>query len=911
MVPARPPMRKVVGLFVVSAPDGDREILIEQNQSKTFGYSGCDINLPFDMVRKSHFRITGKKDEFYLESLNDFPLTVKDRKVRAGFLENEAVIDLGVVDITYYRQFQTIEEKKTVVCPVCRKAMTEVEQASAIEIQGTKVHPACAEHLRIEQMAQGLAKIGFRLKETRINILEMAQLRVIGYLNDKRKVDLTEYVKWSLNPPNYAQIQGGSKLVGLQKGDVTLTATFRQFTTSVVFTITDSPLKQLEIFSSTQEVPLGEQISARAFGLYEDGSRRDITYLVTWFHGPPGTLCPMADRAHVFKTQMEETVSIQAQSQDLWSNTLEVCIKPPCPKELLLRYPGTTLSLGRRDPIQVSCLYSDGVERPNRAQLHWQTFPRKIVRVEETPEGFFLHPIRAGEVQVKAHTLTLSSKLHRMLVGPARVTGAVILLPPKLIMGQVYRPALRVTYDNNLTSEIYDGFDLKINRPGAIKTEEHRLIPMVPGQVQIRINYDRLDLLHKVTISSADKSFNAHGKIRALRIELGGYQLGMNEETTFTILGEYEDGAILEMGRQAFIKILNGPAELDQDRHLIRMKADGPVTLWAGAGGMEAHATINGQAELGESSEDPSQSRSPSEESPQASAVAPARAVVDAAGDTIGPYLVLKLINEGGMGKIFLARKEGSPQQFAIKVMSESFRNTQRKLENFRHEAKVAMMLNHPNIVHVFEFVERDDLAYLVMEYVDGVALATVIHRLGRLELREALKVIQQIAAAVEYAHLKGVIHRDIKPANILVDRKWRAKLLDFGLNRLMGDPVPDAGTETRMIHASVGTPNFMAPEQIIDSDKVDRRADLYSLGATLYNCLTGAAPWEGKPEKTVMENQVKRLLPPISKTIPGMPELVDQVVAKLMAKRPEDRYRSAREFLQELIDLDLSESRG
>jgi serine/threonine-protein kinase len=283
-------------------------------------------------------------------------------------------------------------------------------------------------------------------------------------------------------------------------------------------------------------------------------------------------------------------------------------------------------------------------------------------------------------------------------------------------------------------------------------------------------------------------------------------------------------------------------------------------------------------------------------------------------GLRIGPYTVLKLVNEGGMGKIFLGKKDNSPMLYAIKVMSDTFSNTQKKLESFRREAKVAMMLNHPNIVRVYEFSEKENMAYIAMEHVDGADLATVIHRLGRLEFREAIKIIRQVAMALEYAHQKGIVHRDIKPANILITRKWQAKLLDFGLNRMMDSDNDKENKESqagRVLKTSLGTPNFMAPEQIIDADTVDGRADLYSLGATFYNCLTGKAPWEGRPQAEIMENQVKKSLPPLSKEITSLPPSINNLFAKLMAKKVDKRYKSAREFLVDLLEMEMSGSQG
>jgi len=908
--------KKRIGLFAVNAPDGDKEYILEEGKSLTFGYANCDINFPYDMLKKLKFKISEIEGKYYLESFGK-PVTVDKKNIRVGYLENEAFIDLGVVEIRFYRQFETVSTEKVekaTVCPICKNEITEEDLENVQDIQGANVHQSCYEKYQIKKIAKSLEHFSIRVKESKINVLERIELRAIASIKGHRKkIDVTQYTKWTHAPKNVAQIQENPpRLVGFEQGKVIVTAMFENFQAKKEFRVTDSPLKVLELFSSSQEVPIGETVTIRAFGLYEDNSRRDITYLVNWFHEPETFLRPIQEKPHVFKTFKEGVVSVSAQYQNVESNAMEISIKPPCPKELLLSYPATTLSLGRRDKVDVVCLYSDGLERPNQARVHWQTFPRNRLKIEETPEGIFFHPIKAGNVQVKAHTLTLSSKFIHLKIGLAKIKSGTLVLPNRLVVGQVYRPILRIAYDNGMTSEIYEGFDFKVNRPGAIKFEDSKIIPVFPGQVQLRFNYESLDIVHKVTINSPEKSSSFHGNLLKLRLELSAYNLSKGEECTYALLGEYADGAVLELGQQVLVKVLNGPIEVDRKKRAVKMTGEGPATIWAGLQEFEAMATVNASEISQESSEDISTiSTYKDMEIPE-----PAEGEEDESeGLRIGPYTILKLINEGGMGKIFLGKKDNSPTLYAIKVMSDAFSNTQKKLENFRREAKVAMMLNHPNIVRVFEFSEKANLAFIAMEHVDGADLATIIHRLGRLEFREAIKIIRQVAMALEYAHQKGIVHRDIKPANILVTRQWQAKLLDFGLNRIMDGHEEENKENSKssgvVIKASLGTPNFMAPEQIIDAETVDGRADLYSLGATFYNCLTGKAPWEGKANSVVMENQVKKSLPPLSKEIESLPPEINNLFAKLMAKKADKRYKSARDFLVDLLELEMSGSQG
>jgi tRNA A-37 threonylcarbamoyl transferase component Bud32 len=243
------------------------------------------------------------------------------------------------------------------------------------------------------------------------------------------------------------------------------------------------------------------------------------------------------------------------------------------------------------------------------------------------------------------------------------------------------------------------------------------------------------------------------------------------------------------------------------------------------------------------------------------------------------PHLeILELIGQGGMGAVYKARQPSLDRLVAVKVLPPAAGRDPSFAERFGREARALAHLSHPNIVAVHDIGKANELYYFVMEYVDGVNLRQIL-RDGKLTPAQALRIVPQICDALQYAHEEGVVHRDIKPENILLDRKGRVKIADFGLAKLMGR---DAGNFTLTGSQQVmGTLYYMAPEQVDRPLEVDHRADIYSLGVVFYEMLTGQLP-------------VGRYPMPSEKA--GTDAFLDEVVLHALEREPAQRYQHASE---------------
>ncbi|MFN7140401.1 MAG: serine/threonine-protein kinase, partial [Limisphaerales bacterium] len=255
---------------------------------------------------------------------------------------------------------------------------------------------------------------------------------------------------------------------------------------------------------------------------------------------------------------------------------------------------------------------------------------------------------------------------------------------------------------------------------------------------------------------------------------------------------------------------------------------------------------------------------------------------------------IIELIGRGGMGAVYKARQRKLDRIVALKILPPSVGEDPAFAERFTREAKALAKLNHPGIVTLYEFGETNGLFFFLMEFVDGVTLRQLLQG-GRVSPREALAIVPQICDALQYAHDEGIVHRDIKPENILMDRRGRVKVADFGLAKLMaseGFGVPPAGNETQgeskaeqqgaaLTDAGkvMGTPNYMAPEQRENPIEVDHRADIYALGVVFYQMLTGELPG-------------KRIEPPSKKV--QVDVRLDEVVLRALERNPERRYEQA-----------------
>jgi len=257
-----------------------------------------------------------------------------------------------------------------------------------------------------------------------------------------------------------------------------------------------------------------------------------------------------------------------------------------------------------------------------------------------------------------------------------------------------------------------------------------------------------------------------------------------------------------------------------------------------------------------------------------------------------GSYLLLEPIGRGGMGQVFLAEHALLRKRAAVKVLSAALRDDAAARTRFAHEARAAAAVNHPNVVRVLDVDVTHDPPYLVMEYVDGVSLQAAVARHGTFAAAEAAAVGRQVAAGLQVAAGVGLVHRDIKPANILIDRKGGVKILDLGIARFEGDPV------SRKLNAAVvlGTLDYLAPEQAIDSSAVDTRADLYGLGATLYFLLAGHPPFPDPDLGRKMALKQSADPAPVHALRPDVPAGLSAVVGRLLARKPADRYQTPAE---------------
>jgi len=251
---------------------------------------------------------------------------------------------------------------------------------------------------------------------------------------------------------------------------------------------------------------------------------------------------------------------------------------------------------------------------------------------------------------------------------------------------------------------------------------------------------------------------------------------------------------------------------------------------------------------------------------------------------------IVELIGSGGMGAVYRARQKELDRVIALKVLPPDIGQEAGFAERFTREARALAKLNHPGIVTIYDFGRAEGLFYFLMEFVDGVTLRPLLAE-RRLSPREALTIVPQICDALQYAHDEGIVHRDIKPDNILLDRRGRVKVADFGLAKLVcagvgTEPVLPAGgmPESAALTAAgqvMGTPQYMAPEQLAHPNGVDHRADIYALGVVLYQMLTGELPGHG-------------LEPPSSKV--QIDVRLDQVVLRALQREPARRYQQVSE---------------
>ena len=265
-------------------------------------------------------------------------------------------------------------------------------------------------------------------------------------------------------------------------------------------------------------------------------------------------------------------------------------------------------------------------------------------------------------------------------------------------------------------------------------------------------------------------------------------------------------------------------------------------------------------------------------------------------------YQILSKLGAGAMAVVFKAKQISLDRTVAIKVMPKKMSQDAEYVQRFYVEGQVAAKLNHPNIVAAIDVNEAHGYHYFVMEYVEGKTVYDDLQKGKIYSEEEALDIAIQMSQALIHAHKLGLMHRDVKPKNIMITNTGVAKLMDMGLARITDDPEAIAAEAGRLF----GTPYYISPEQIIGKNDVDKRCDIYSLGATLYHMVTGKVPFEGEDAKTVMIKHCKeKLVAPDRHNIDLSFGLV-KVIQKMMAKKRSDRYQTAEELLEDLQSLDF-----
>ena len=273
-------------------------------------------------------------------------------------------------------------------------------------------------------------------------------------------------------------------------------------------------------------------------------------------------------------------------------------------------------------------------------------------------------------------------------------------------------------------------------------------------------------------------------------------------------------------------------------------------------------------------------------------------------GQTISHYRIVEQLGAGGMGVVYKAQDSRLERAVALKFLPEKLAQEPQALERFRREARAASALNHPGICTIYDIGEQDGRAFIAMEFIDGETLRSHIH--GKpLPVDEVLDLGTQIAEALEAAHAEGIIHRDIKPANIFVTKRGRAKVLDFGLAKLVpkgiaggdGDSSEESASANSIAGIISGTPSYMSPEQV-RGDDLDPRTDIFSLGLVLYEMATGRQAFGGGTGGAIIEAVLTRPPAAVRSINPDIPPRLEAIIDKALAKDREQRYQSAAELL-------------
>lgn len=267
-------------------------------------------------------------------------------------------------------------------------------------------------------------------------------------------------------------------------------------------------------------------------------------------------------------------------------------------------------------------------------------------------------------------------------------------------------------------------------------------------------------------------------------------------------------------------------------------------------------------------------------------------------GLVLGPYQMLAPVGRGGMGSVYLARDTRNRRLVALKVLPpHRYKEEERHLARFRREMEICQKVTHPHLTRTFEAGVLQGVYFIAMEYVPGVTLSKKVQNDGPLPVARAARIFSEVAAAMQHAHTQGLIHRDLKPSNIMITPNGHAKVLDLGLALIEGEELPSDKSIVGGRGYVVGTMDYIAPEQVENPTDVDPRADLYSLGCSMYSALSGQHPFPGGTLQQKIRKHLTEWPTPLTDLNPTVPVEFAKIIEKLMAKRPENRPASCAEL--------------
>src|SRR2546425_11172986 len=283
------------------------------------------------------------------------------------------------------------------------------------------------------------------------------------------------------------------------------------------------------------------------------------------------------------------------------------------------------------------------------------------------------------------------------------------------------------------------------------------------------------------------------------------------------------------------------------------------------------------------------------------------------ANTILSHYRIVSKIGTGGMGEVYLAQDTKLDRKVALKILPADLASNRDRMERFIREAKSAAALNHPNIAHIYEIGESDGVNFIAMEFIDGHTLGVVIQQES--DLRKLVLYLQRVAEGLSKAHAAGIVHRDLKPDNIMITHDGHAKILDFGLAKLVEPPQLSGSGSSEVATAIIqrhstpgavlGTVGYMSPEQAQGRiDEIDHRSDIFSFGCILFEAVTRRKAFEGKDTLDSLHNIVHAPTPVIKDLNPVAPDDLQRIVRRCLAKDPDKRYQSIEEVAIELEEL-------